>query len=360
MREHLDNLKKENQQICVGWVLQDLPNAFINGLSQNLMEYYYVSLDAYGIKQFVGNSVADLQKQAESNQFKQILVINQGIVFYDISEFMTNISKLESTDNVIEANTFKDDIIDFNVSNTDNLSKLTEILNLQISFVANTEQFKHVNTDNTFTKLITSSGGLNPILYPWSLNMTNGATVDVVDISHIALVNAQRWVREWNGADSIAFVNLLLDSNSVDGSISVARGGNHKVRQQQLLDKQNGFDEWYRDNFPFINYNFRKHDFFNSKENDQLIESVKNNVGNVYMHLSNIYHYQATAFYYNLESRVAMQNDLINKIKINNLGSKVMITYIDAQHQKSPKPVWVDDIIVADLLPKYRIFPWQQ
>jgi hypothetical protein len=75
--------------------------------------------------------------------------------------------------------------------------------------------------------------------------------------------------------------------------------------------------------------------------------------------LSNIYHYQATAFYYNLESRVAMQNDFINKIKINNLGSKVMITYIDAQHQTSPKPVWVDDIELIELLPRYKVFPWQ-
>tara|TARA_B110000037_G_scaffold199404_1_gene239128 strand:- start:305 stop:1384 length:1080 start_codon:yes stop_codon:yes gene_type:complete len=359
MREHLESLKKENQQICVGWVLQDLPNVFINGFSQNLMEYYYVSLDAYGIKQFCGYSVADLQKQAEAHQFKQVLVINQGIVFYDISEFMTNISKFESIDNVIEANTFKDDIIDFNVSNSDNLSKLTEILNLQVSFVANTEQFKHVNTGNTFTKLITSSGGLNPILYPWSLNMTNGATVDVVDISNIALVNAQRWVREWNGTDCLNFVNMLIDSTSVDGVTFITRGGAHKHRMQKLLDEQDGFAEWYRDKFSFINYNFRKHDFFNSKENDKLIESVKNNIGNVYIHLSNIYHYQATAFYYNLESRVAMQNDFINKIKINNLGSKVMITYIDAQHQTSPKPVWVDDIELIELLPRYKVFPWQ-
>ena len=100
MREHLDNLKKENQQICVGWVLQDLPNAFINGLSQNLMEYYYVSLDAYGIKQFVGNSVADLQKQAESNQFKQILVINQGIVFYSLKEDNENINTKSVIDQI--------------------------------------------------------------------------------------------------------------------------------------------------------------------------------------------------------------------------------------------------------------------
>ena len=73
MRNSLHNFKKENKQICVGWLLQESPNTFINGFSQNLAEYYYVSLDIFGIKQYIGNSIDDLQKQ--STDYKQILMI---------------------------------------------------------------------------------------------------------------------------------------------------------------------------------------------------------------------------------------------------------------------------------------------
>lgn len=359
MREHLENFKQENKQICVCWLTQNLQNDFVKGFSQNLIEFYYVALDVYGVKQYIGNNIDDLQKQAESDGYKQVLIIKQGIVFYDISNFITKISKSQDTSHIIIADTFKDDIIDFNINDTDNISKLIEILNLQVSFVANTERFMYQPIiDQKFTKLITSSGGLNPILYPWSLNMASGATVDVVDISNIALVNAKRWVTEWDGKDCIKFVDALIDSSSVDGLTFIIRGGVHKERMQDLLNEQHGFDEWFASDFPLINYNFRKHDFFNSKENDKLIESVKNNVGNVYIHLSNIYDYQPTAFYYNLKSRVSMQNDFINKIKINNLDNKVMITYIDAQHRVPPKPVWVTDVMTQNVLPKYCIFPW--
>ena len=40
-----------------------------------------------------------------------------------------------------------------------------------------------------------------------------------------------------------------------------------------------------------------------------------NNVGNVYIHLSNIFDYQATAFYYSLKTRVQLLNNFISLIK---------------------------------------------
>lgn len=357
MRNSLHNFKKENKQICVGWLLQENPNTFINGFSQNLAEYYYVSLDIFGIKQYIGNSIDDLQKQ--STDYKQILIIEQGIVFRDLAGFITKIANENNA--IIYASDNTDDIIDFNTNNTDNMSELTDILNLQVSFVANTERFMYKPTPNEkFTKLITSSGGLNPILYPWSLNMSNDATVDVVDLSNIALVNAKRWVNEWDGKDCITFVDMLLESTSVDGLTFITRGGAHKYRMQKLVNQQYGFEDWFSNILPYINYNYRKHDFFNSIENDKLVEGVKNNVGNVYIHLSNIYHYQPTAFYYNLKSRISMQNSLINKLKAANLGKKVMITYIDAQHRLPPAPIWVNDIETPEMLEKYNIFPWQQ
>ena len=36
-----------------------------------------------------------------------------------------------------------------------------------------------------------------------------------------------------------------------------------------------------------------------------------------------------------------------------------MIAYVDPQGQRKPTPMWVDDIVTQDMLPKFQVFPWQ-
>ena len=63
-----------------------------------------------------------------------------------------------------------------------------------------------------------------------------------------------------------------------------------KNDMQYLLDEQEGFDLWFDSNSS-IQYNYYKHDF-NSKDNEKLVRTIANNVGNVYIHLSNIFDYR--------------------------------------------------------------------
>ena len=360
----ISHLEKKLKTVAIGWQLEESSK---NCFTQNLLEYYYVSLYGFNAHQYISYSTESLKEQSINDGFKQIIIIKQGIMFQSLNNAL--VQALESDNSVITIKGQKtiemsnNNIIDLNDNNTDNISWLTEQLNLQVSFIANTEKFMYEPVDGQiFTKLITSSGGLNPILYPWSLKMTAGATVDVVDLSNIALVNARRWVTEWDGNDCIQFANKLNSFFEVDNSPSfITRGGSnrHKQRMQELVETQVGFNNWYANDFPSIKYNFKKHDFFNSINNDALIEDIKNNEGNVYIHLSNIYHYQPTAFYYNLADRISMQNNFIKKLKLNNLGNRVMLTFIDAQHQMPPVPTWVDDIELNELLPRYKVFPWQ-
>ena len=367
MREHLKNLKAQSLDICVGWHLHDDLDGFVKGFSQNLIEYYHKQLEDYGVQQFVGDSVDDLRNIADINGFKRVLVIKQGQVFPNFSQFMTDVSKAE-TGTVIFPSSF-DGMLDFNNPDTDNMSKLIDMLNLQVSFVANTDNAnlarRYMSADKNikFTKLITSAGGLNPILYPFSLNFGAGTNVDVVDISNIALINAKRWVTEWDGhqQDVLSFVDKLIKSMSpsIHQEAFITRGARMKNDMQYLLDEQEGFDLWFDSEFPSIQYNYYKHDFFNSKDNEKLVRTIANNVGNVYIHLSNIFDYQATAFYYSLKTRVQLLNNFISLIKSNNLGKKVMIAYVDPQGQRKPTPMWVDDIETQDMLPKFQQFPWQ-
>ena len=67
MREHLKNLKSQSLDICVGWYLHNDLDGFVNGFSQNLIEYYHKQLDDYGVQQFVGDSVDDLRNIADIN-----------------------------------------------------------------------------------------------------------------------------------------------------------------------------------------------------------------------------------------------------------------------------------------------------
>lgn len=368
MRKHLDQLVKENKKISIGWLLQDNDNALVTGFSRNLLEYYYVLLENSNFKQFIGTSIEELENLSSGEEFNTVLVIRQGIVFPNIDGFMEFINEQDFEEfDIVLAENYRDHIIDFNRKNIANFSMLTKMLNTEITFVANTDNpeiaknYMHKPAEGeTFTKVITSSGGLNPILYPYSLRMTEGATVEVRDISNIGLINAKRWVTEWDGTDCKSFVDMLIQSTSVDGNTWVVRGGKHKQNMQNLLDSQEGFAEWHKNVFPKIDYKYIQHDFFNGLDIRDLVGDLENTVGNTYMHLSNIFHYQATAFYYNLEQRIECLNEIISRINNSNIGDKVMLTCMDPQMIVPPKGRWVKDIPIQKIHDKFRVFPWQK
>jgi hypothetical protein len=366
MRKQLDQLLKENKKISIGWLVHDNNNPFVNGFSRNLFEYYYVLLQNSKFQQFVGVSEEDLQIQSDGEGFETVLIIRQGIVFPNIDNFMEFINEQDFEDyDIVLAENYREYVLDFNKTNTANMSELIKILNTEVSFVANTDNAEIAKQympkiHKTFSKIITSSGGLNPILYPYALNMSEGATVELRDISNIGLLNAKRWITEWDGTDCSSFVKKLIDSTSVDGTTWIVRGGKHKQTMQDLLDQQEGFSEWFKNVFPTINYKYIHHDFFNGLETRDLVGDLENTEGNIYIHLSNIFHYQATAFYYNLEDRIACLNDLITRINNSGLGDRVMMTFMDPQMLLVPQPRWVKNIPTAELQQKYRVFPWQK
>lgn len=368
MRKKLNQLLKENKKISIGWLVHDKNNPFITGFSRNLLEYYYVLLENSNFKQFVGVSEEDLQIQSDGDGFETVLIIRQGLVFPNIDQFMEFINEQNFEDyDIVLAEDYRDYILDFNKTNTANMSSLTKMLSMEVSFVANTDnpevakQYMYSpGPGQTFNKVITSSGGLNPILYPYSLNMSEGSTVELRDISNVGLLNASRWITEWDGTDCASFVKKLIDSTSVDGTTWIVRGGKHKESMQDLLDQQEGFSEWFKNVFPTLKYKYIQHDFFNGLQTRDLVGDLENTEGNVYIHLSNIFHYQATAFYYNLEDRIECLNDIIRRINNSNIGDRIMLTYMDPQMQTAPKGTWVKDIPLQELHDKFRVFPWQK
>ena len=152
---------------------------------------------------------------------------------------------------------------------------------------------------------------------------------------------------------------MQKNASTIDGDTIQTRGYKMADQMQAQVDNQLGFKDWHADAFKHIGYSYHIHDFFNPTDNARLLDSIQSNVGNVYVHLSNIYHYQATAFYFGLNARVSMRNELLNSIKSRNLGSKVMITLMDPQMNQPPKAMWVDDIEIQEVLPKFKVFPWQ-
>tara|TARA_R110000851_G_scaffold8032_8_gene30940 strand:+ start:504 stop:1592 length:1089 start_codon:yes stop_codon:yes gene_type:complete len=353
--------KKDN--VAIGWLLQENTNKLVEGFSRNIAEYYYVLLDKSEFKQYIGNDIDELTQQSVADGYDQILIIKQGVVFADIDTYLW---ELKSNDPVIIAS--GENVLDFTNPNPTIFSRLIyRILNTQISFLANTDNKDLADSyipdyleDIKFTKLITSAGGLNSILIPFALNFSQGCSVDVLDVSNIALLNCQRWNNEFDGKDSIGFVETLKKSMELDGDTIITRGAGRRVLMQEQLDEQiaNGFTRWFNQDHTQIRYKYAIHDFMNPDDTDKLCGELRGVSGNVYVHLSNIYHYQATAFYYNLKDRVNMRNELLNTIKYYNLGDRVMVTSMDPQMQGPPVANWVNDIDTIEVLPKYQQFPW--
>lgn len=349
--------------VCICWVKSPCRDSFINGFSKNIFDYYYVSASADNIQQYVADNYNDAVEQAKKDEYENILVIHFGVFFYRFSEYIRDVINAYNSNTISGiinyTEMFPEQYADFNSNNLDNFSEVIKALNLQVTFIGNTE-FPMFDSNIEIPKckrLVVSSGGLNPVMYAWYLKMGRGCKVDIVDISDIALYNAKRWITEWNGYDCISFSEMLKTSYTTQESSMLTRGGAFAGRMQDVLDaeRQKGFNEWFATNFQDIEFSYHKHDFFNMKDNKQLARRISNDNDYVFMHMSNIFHYLPTAFYYSFVDRLNIHNNLITILKQHGLDERLLLTYIDPQHQIAPSQRWLKDVVIRDVDKKYSI-----
>ena len=197
-------------------------------------------------------------------------------------------------------------------------------------FIANTEnlldashKIKHRKEkyesfdENKFDCIITPAAGLSPLIYAFELNLKEYGQLDIFDISRFSLNITKRIIETWKGENYVDFANELMCDYIPDGeNLTDSFKGIEKLKYtQENIDnlKKKGFQQWLDEVLPTLSINYSQLNLLDPMSHRNIAKMV-NGRRTTYIHLSNIFHYLPTSFYFSLEQRWNLHNDLIDKL----------------------------------------------
>lgn len=182
-------------------------------------------------------------------------------------------------------------------------------------FVANTENPPDKIVSVEFNGAVCTAGGITPLLVAWSANLKPGDKLTIIDISPFALA-VQRAIRETN----CDFRSFKQDFFAILGKLNPEQmGGMFRAdrnidRMQEIIDdliQNKGLGEFIDNVWPTLNVVYVNHNIFNVGHFKGILNRFDQNE-NVMVHLTNMLHYQNTAWVYNAASRYDIEQQLFD------------------------------------------------
>jgi hypothetical protein len=221
------------------------------------------------------------------------------------------------------------------------LPGVTDQLMLDIFFIANTELpppldiwLNHKKQleptwDGNFNRLVVPAAGLSPLIYAFTLGMPKGSKIYVYDISKFALDLTKRIIEEWNGSNYSGFAKDLMKEYGETASRrrDMFRGTYQLDDSDETIKELNeqGFSEWLTDVLPTLEIFYHPLNIMDPNRSKRFAKVAKFDEQTTYVHLSNIYHYMPTSFYYSLQQRWALHNELISHFKSVSDNNNILI-----------------------------------
>jgi len=212
----------------------------------------------------------------------------------------------------------------------------------EIFFIANTEEVRpfdfYINQkkltspewNGQFGQVIAPAAGISSLIYAFMLGVPKYGSLVIYDISAFALQMTKQIIEEWNGHDYCKFANNLIDSNTPEGvgPSKFFRGRDQLKESELVIEKLNksGFASWIENVLPTLHTDYIELDMLNPHHHKRFIRSI-NTSGPTYIHLTNIFHYMPTAFYYGLKQRHALQNEILHAIKTTVVNNDNVLVY---------------------------------
>ena len=206
-----------------------------------------------------------------------------------------------------------------------------EQLGMDIFFIANTElppdytqwinrrKLQYPEWDGTFNRLVVPAAGLSALIYAFILGMPKNGKIFVYDISKFGLEMTKRIIQEWDGKDYSKFAQRLMREIAPEPSRrrDIFRGSAQLGDSDNTINKlaEQGFIKWLEEVLPTLEIFYNPVNIMDPNKSKKFVKTAKNERDVTYIHLSNIYHYLPTSFYYNLQQRWALHNELINSYK---------------------------------------------
>jgi len=241
-------------------------------------------------------------------------------------------------------------------------TKLFEVMNHMqgyTHFVANTETPPDRMLETDIQGAICTSGGITPLLSAYISNLKPYSKITIFDFSPLSLT-LQREITK-PGFD---FKNFKDSFYKIVGSVdfSMFRAETNIDKMQEIIDKlmPQGLEDFIRDVWPTMNIQFFNYNFF---ETYRLRNLLDRHIGEkTYIHLTNILHYQNSAWLYSSTHRYNIENDVFNIFS--ELGYETFYLYQNRPginmnwRGNTPKQIFEKRELLLGRPKELNILPW--
>lgn len=193
-----------------------------------------------------------------------------------------------------------------------------------IHYVANTENPPTIIWDNIKVNkcdgAVSTAGGLSPLLTAYTSRLEPGDKLMIADISFSSL-NIQRHIIERH----IDLSELNRDIHGIlhelyGDDLGLTRnrlyGYNNLARMEELMKSMfdDGLLDYYENVFPKLQIAYRYVNYYDPNHAGDMINGYFKECNDVYINLSNVFHYQNTGWLYSEEQRYDFEKTFTNKL----------------------------------------------
>lgn len=247
---------------------------------------------------------------------------------------------------------------------------LLENMPTDIFFIANTESvqeemlsnlMKHKNV-NKFEKIVVPASGLSTLIFAFKLKLSPGDKIVVYDCAKSGIQLTKHIIENYKGNKYSDFANKMMEDNP-----HIDYRAQHQLKYaDDVVDDLNkqGFQEWITNILPTLEIQYVLIDLLNEFKYDEFSNLVAGDDKITYLHLSNIFHYMPTSFYYSLKQRWQLCNELLLELK-DKSNKNVLLYVARGPNVDFPLMTWIDDADIIEFedvtkLSEMRLLKWNK
>lgn len=184
-------------------------------------------------------------------------------------------------------------------------------------FIANTETPPPKILDVDFDGVICTAGGVTPLLSAWAANLKPNDMLTIIDVSPLSLA-----IQKSLFDKKCDYRNFKNDFYSVISSFNeeqlapMFRAQRNIDKMQEILNglmEKQGLAEFIDNVWPTLRINYNFYDIFNVDGLPNILNRFSES-RNVYMHLTNMLHYQNTSWVYSSDNRYSIEKKLADTL----------------------------------------------
>ena len=215
-----------------------------------------------------------------------------------------------------------------------------------------------------FRQVVCPAAGLTALIFAFKFGLKRGDTIVIYDISPAAINFTMRIFNQYDAYTS--YIEFAKKKMRFAGQSVQFKGQNQLNYAQELIDELNkeGFAKWKKENCDGIEIKTEQINLFDAHGFSNFVGNIDTNKM-TYVHLSNVFHYMPTSFYYSLKQRQQLSKELLHKLHERSQYNNMLVYNADS-NPKMWALAWIDEHIqrpdFSELSEQhiYRLLKWNK